>query len=163
MPRLNAIINEVLIKPYDFQWNLSGILIYRKYSYDAKSPTFRLLINYIFNFSLYFCPLNFSTGQGDMAVANSIGSNVFDILIGLALPWFLQTCLLHPGTMVWCTCICNDFVVVFSFCRMAYFVVMHIMKCLNVMLSNFFKQYGKIFQKVIDELLSKRRKSCCFL
>mmetsp|Transcript_4194 Transcript_4194/g.9097 ORF Transcript_4194/g.9097 Transcript_4194/m.9097 type:complete len:890 (+) Transcript_4194:386-3055(+) len=28
-------------------------------------------------------------GQGDMAVANSIGSNIFDILIGLGLPWFL--------------------------------------------------------------------------
>ena len=35
-----------------------------------------------------------------MAVANSIGSNVFDILIGLALPWFLQTCLLRPGSTV---------------------------------------------------------------
>lgn len=28
-------------------------------------------------------------GKGDMAVANSIGSNVFDILIGLGLPWFI--------------------------------------------------------------------------
>ncbi|GBG31067.1 Sodium/potassium/calcium exchanger 2 [Hondaea fermentalgiana] len=28
-------------------------------------------------------------GQGDMAVANSIGSNIFDILIGLGLPWLL--------------------------------------------------------------------------
>uniref|UniRef100_A0A7S3PRD0 Sodium/calcium exchanger membrane region domain-containing protein n=1 Tax=Aplanochytrium stocchinoi TaxID=215587 RepID=A0A7S3PRD0_9STRA len=28
-------------------------------------------------------------GQGDMAVANSIGSNVFDILIGLGLPWMM--------------------------------------------------------------------------
>lgn len=26
-----------------------------------------------------------------MAVSNSIGSNVFDILIGLSLPWFVQT------------------------------------------------------------------------
>ncbi|XP_065051778.1 sodium/potassium/calcium exchanger 3-like [Rhopilema esculentum] len=39
-------------------------------------------------------------GQGDMATANSIGSNVFDILIGLALPWFFQTALLHPGSRV---------------------------------------------------------------
>lgn len=31
-----------------------------------------------------------------MAVSNSIGSNVFDILIGLAVPWFIQT-LIHPG------------------------------------------------------------------
>lgn len=28
-------------------------------------------------------------GKGDMAVANSIGSNVFDILIGLGFPWFI--------------------------------------------------------------------------
>lgn len=28
-------------------------------------------------------------GQGDMGVANAIGSNVFDILIGLGFPWFL--------------------------------------------------------------------------
>jgi Ca2+/Na+ antiporter len=29
-------------------------------------------------------------GVGDMAVSNSIGSNVFDILLGLAAPWALQ-------------------------------------------------------------------------
>jgi len=28
-------------------------------------------------------------GRGDMAVANAVGSNVFDILIGLGLPWVL--------------------------------------------------------------------------
>ncbi|GBG24939.1 Sodium/potassium/calcium exchanger 5 [Hondaea fermentalgiana] len=28
-------------------------------------------------------------GHGDMAVSNAIGSNVFDILLGLGLPWFL--------------------------------------------------------------------------
>jgi Ca2+/Na+ antiporter len=37
-------------------------------------------------------------GQADMAVSNSIGSNVFDILIGLALPWFLETAIVYPGT-----------------------------------------------------------------
>ena len=30
-------------------------------------------------------------GQGDMAVSNCIGSNVFDILIGLGLPWLVKT------------------------------------------------------------------------
>lgn len=30
-------------------------------------------------------------GLGDMAVSNSIGSNIFDILIGLAVPWFIKT------------------------------------------------------------------------
>jgi len=29
-------------------------------------------------------------GQGDMAVSNAIGSNVFDILLGLGLPWLLS-------------------------------------------------------------------------
>ena len=42
----------------------------------------------------------FLPGQGDMAVSNSIGSNVFDILIGLALPWFIQTSLMDPGSKV---------------------------------------------------------------
>ena len=28
-------------------------------------------------------------GRGDMAIANAVGSNVFDILIGLGLPWLL--------------------------------------------------------------------------
>lgn len=34
-----------------------------------------------------------------MAVSNSIGSNVFDILVGLALPWFIDTTMVHPGTV----------------------------------------------------------------
>jgi len=28
-------------------------------------------------------------GHGDMAVSSSIGSNIFDILVGLPLPWIL--------------------------------------------------------------------------
>lgn len=39
-------------------------------------------------------------GQGDMAVSNSIGSNVFDILIGLAVPWLIKTTMYHPGSTV---------------------------------------------------------------
>ncbi|XP_058142743.1 sodium/potassium/calcium exchanger 3 isoform X1 [Dasypus novemcinctus] len=37
-------------------------------------------------------------GMGDMAVSNSIGSNVFDILIGLGLPWALQTLAVDYGS-----------------------------------------------------------------
>ncbi|XP_075554959.1 sodium/potassium/calcium exchanger 4-like [Dermacentor variabilis] len=40
-------------------------------------------------------------GQGDMAIANSIGSNVFDILIGLALPWLIQTGMVKPGSLAY--------------------------------------------------------------
>jgi len=29
-------------------------------------------------------------GEGDMAVSNAVGSNVFDICIGLGLPWFFK-------------------------------------------------------------------------
>ena len=28
-------------------------------------------------------------GEADMAIANAVGSNVFDILLGLGFPWFL--------------------------------------------------------------------------
>merc|ERR1740138_859286 len=29
-------------------------------------------------------------GEGDMAVSSSIGSNIFDILVGLPIPWILK-------------------------------------------------------------------------
>nr|CAH7739540.1 unnamed protein product [Callosobruchus chinensis] len=38
-------------------------------------------------------------GYGDMAVSNAVGSNVFDILVCLGLPWFLKTAL-SGGTVV---------------------------------------------------------------
>lgn len=38
-------------------------------------------------------------GQADMAVSNSIGSNVFDILVGLALPWFVETAFVNTGSV----------------------------------------------------------------
>ena len=41
-------------------------------------------------------------GRGDMAVANAVGSNIFDILIGLGLPWVLVMItdepLIHVGS-----------------------------------------------------------------
>ncbi|CAL8290192.1 unnamed protein product [Gadus morhua 'NCC'] len=39
-------------------------------------------------------------GQGDMAVSNSLGSNVFDILIGLGVPWSIQTLAVSMGSQV---------------------------------------------------------------
>ncbi|XP_023662555.1 sodium/potassium/calcium exchanger 4 isoform X2 [Paramormyrops kingsleyae] len=39
-------------------------------------------------------------GLGDMAVSNTIGSNVFDILVGLGLPWALQTMAVSYGSEV---------------------------------------------------------------
>lgn len=36
-------------------------------------------------------------GYGDMAVSNAVGSNVFDILVCLGLPWLIQTTILVPG------------------------------------------------------------------
>lgn len=35
-----------------------------------------------------------------MAISNSIGSNVFDILVGLGLPWALQTLCIDYGSNV---------------------------------------------------------------
>ena len=36
-------------------------------------------------------------GEGDMAVSSSIGSNIFDILIGLPVPWFILTAIYYPA------------------------------------------------------------------
>ena len=35
-----------------------------------------------------------------MAVSNAIGSNVFDILVCLGIPWFLETCVKDPGSEI---------------------------------------------------------------
>ncbi|XP_036379937.1 sodium/potassium/calcium exchanger 3-like [Megalops cyprinoides] len=39
-------------------------------------------------------------GMGDMAVSNSIGSNIFDILLGLGFPWTLRTLVVGFGSTV---------------------------------------------------------------
>uniref|UniRef100_A0A8C3N8M0 Sodium/calcium exchanger membrane region domain-containing protein n=1 Tax=Geospiza parvula TaxID=87175 RepID=A0A8C3N8M0_GEOPR len=39
-------------------------------------------------------------GLGDMAVSNTVGSNVFDILVGLGVPWGLQTMAIDYGSTV---------------------------------------------------------------
>merc|ERR1719218_9920 len=41
-------------------------------------------------------------GEADMAIANAIGSNVFDILLGLGLPWMLVAWIKEPAI------ICKD-------------------------------------------------------
>lgn len=54
-------------------------------------------ITYIFHsFGLFFI----SIGYGDMAVSNAVGSNVFDILVCLGLPWFLKTGIINPGSTI---------------------------------------------------------------
>ena len=44
------------------------------------------------------------TGRGNMAVCNALGSNIFDILIALCLPWVLSICIyrqpIHVGSDV---------------------------------------------------------------
>lgn len=39
-------------------------------------------------------------GEADMAIANAVGSNVFDILLGLGLPWFLSYFVHDAPTLV---------------------------------------------------------------
>merc|ERR1719440_2085703 len=36
-------------------------------------------------------------GEGDMAVSSSIGSNIFDILVGLPIPWILKIGVVEMG------------------------------------------------------------------
>ncbi|TRY77018.1 hypothetical protein TCAL_06364 [Tigriopus californicus] len=58
------------------------------------------LVKYYLLFPLYFLCKYTIPGHGDMAVSNAIGSNVFDILVCLGLPWFLDTAIVNPGTYV---------------------------------------------------------------
>lgn len=39
-------------------------------------------------------------GRGGMAVSNGIGSNIFDILIGLGLPWMIKSYLVDSGIVI---------------------------------------------------------------
>jgi len=39
-------------------------------------------------------------GYGDMAVSNALGSNVFDILFCMGVPWLIATALVDPGSYV---------------------------------------------------------------
>mmetsp|Transcript_31 Transcript_31/g.108 ORF Transcript_31/g.108 Transcript_31/m.108 type:complete len:661 (+) Transcript_31:138-2120(+) len=39
-------------------------------------------------------------GEGDMAISSSIGSNIFDILVGLPLPWIIKTGFVDGGSSV---------------------------------------------------------------
>ena len=39
-------------------------------------------------------------GMGDMAVSDSIGSNIFDVLLGLGFPWALRTLIVSYGSVV---------------------------------------------------------------
>merc|ERR1719419_1507470 len=34
-------------------------------------------------------------GEGDMAISSSIGSNIFDILVGLPIPWMVKSLLVE--------------------------------------------------------------------
>lgn len=36
-------------------------------------------------------------GEGDMAISSSIGSNIFDILVGLPIPWMIKILLIELG------------------------------------------------------------------
>lgn len=35
-----------------------------------------------------------------MAISNAIGSNVFDVLMGLGVPWIIKTAIVEPGSVI---------------------------------------------------------------
>lgn len=61
---------------------------------------FTLEVERLFWVYVWLYMISIPAGMGDMAVSNSIGSNVFDILIGLGLPWALQTLAVNYGSYV---------------------------------------------------------------
>ena len=57
-------------------------------------------IVHLWYINVFFDGTTFYVGLGDMAVSNAIGSNVFDILVCLGVPWFIETCIKAPGSEV---------------------------------------------------------------
>ena len=48
---------------------------------------------------LFSCILVAKKGKADMAISGSIGSNIFDVLVGLSLPWFFYSIIMGDGTV----------------------------------------------------------------
>lgn len=67
-------------------------------------------------------------GEGDMAVSSSIGSNIFDILVGLPVPWMLKVGIVDP--------IANGAVSTVTLCSpyLAFHVMLLLFMVLSVML-----------------------------
>lgn len=61
-----------------------------------------------------------------MAVSNSIGSNIFDILLGLGFPWALRTLVVDHGSSV-----CKHFIS-FSFCLRFSWFILHVTELTEV-------------------------------
>ena len=54
-------------------------------------------------------------GYGDMAMSNTIGSNVFDILFGLGVPWLISTTAVNPGSVVYINRFMPMLICIFSY------------------------------------------------
>merc|ERR1712096_115436 len=61
-------------------------------------------------------------GKGDMAVANAVGSNTFDILLGLGAPWLAAT-LIRQEPIAVPTKKLQETVVTLALCLVAYVLV----------------------------------------
>merc|ERR1740121_174258 len=59
-------------------------------------------------------------GMGDMAVANAVGSNTFDILLGLGLPWFIWS--LVKGEPIVLPTVHTNFAIMILACCLAFYV-----------------------------------------
>ena len=70
---------------------------------QGKETSVTLIILYLWVLLPFFSHVScLFSGMGDMAVSNSIGSNIFDILLGLGFPWALRTLVVENGSSV-CT------------------------------------------------------------
>lgn len=71
-------------------------------------------------------------GEGDMAISSSIGSNIFDILVGLPIPWMIKTGIVEPikdgalSTVTICSPYITFHVLVLLFMVLAVVVSIHL-------------------------------------
>merc|ERR1711871_1926139 len=103
-------------------------------------------------------------GHGDMAVSSSVGSNIFDILVGLPIPWILSTSIFGGHVNIY-----SDWLIVYvlTLMTMVFLVVLAIMAnkwILNKILGNvmFMLYLGYVAETLILEfVLSKSSDDDC--
>jgi Ca2+/Na+ antiporter len=61
-------------------------------------------------------------GKGDMAVANAVGSNTFDLLLGLGAPWLLRT--ISDGPIEVPTEKLGETIIILSLCLVGYVAIL---------------------------------------
>ena len=63
-------------------------------------------------------------GRGGMAISNAIGSNIFDILFGLGVPWAIMLAFGQPSIVVGTTTLISSVILLFATVLVIFFLLL---------------------------------------